>query len=76
MSMSGVQKLTVCTCPLRDSILHRPANQGKPLLHVGPLKGRHLDDAVQRASPTVVLELGTYLGYSAVRHLKSHIESQ
>eukprot|EP00435_Cladocopium_sp_Y103_P072337 s251_g40.t1 len=41
--------------------------QCKPLLHVGPLKGRHLDDAVRRSSPSLVLELGSYLGYSAVR---------
>lgn len=42
---------------------------GKPLLHVGPMKGTYLDHAVQRSSPSLVLELGSYLGYSAVRAL-------
>ncbi|CAK8998464.1 unnamed protein product [Durusdinium trenchii] len=43
--------------------------QCKPLLHVGPMKGTYLDHAVQRSSPSLVLELGSYLGYSAVRAL-------
>eukprot|EP00434_Breviolum_minutum_P022246 symbB.v1.2.019632.t3/scaffold1616.1/size109294/8 len=41
--------------------------QCKPLLHVGPVKGIHLDTAVRQTSPRVALELGSYLGYSAVR---------
>jgi catechol O-methyltransferase len=37
------------------------------LINVGDEKGRILDDAIRRASPKRVLELGTYCGYSAVR---------
>eukprot|EP00928_Gymnodinium_smaydae_P089763 TRINITY_DN73677_c0_g1_i1.p2 TRINITY_DN73677_c0_g1~~TRINITY_DN73677_c0_g1_i1.p2 ORF type:complete len:116 (+),score=11.69 TRINITY_DN73677_c0_g1_i1:32-349(+) len=39
----------------------------RPLLHVGPQKGAHLDDAVRARAPLRVLELGTYIGYSAIR---------
>ncbi len=37
------------------------------LINVGDEKGKILDDAVRRASPQRILELGTYCGYSAVR---------
>lgn len=37
------------------------------LTNVGDEKGRILDDAVARARPARVLELGTYCGYSALR---------
>src|SRR4051794_18881669 len=37
------------------------------LINVGDEKGRILDDALRRAQPNRVLELGTYCGYSAVR---------
>ncbi|MGD9622948.1 MAG: O-methyltransferase [Mycolicibacterium sp.] len=37
------------------------------LVNVGDEKGRLLDAAVRRASPGLVLELGTYCGYSALR---------
>lgn len=37
------------------------------LINVGDEKGAILDAAVQRADPTVALELGTYVGYSALR---------
>ena len=37
------------------------------LVNVGDEKGRLLDAAVRRAAPRLVLELGTYCGYSALR---------
>ena len=37
------------------------------LINVGDEKGTLLDDAVRRAEPRRVLELGTYVGYSALR---------
>ena len=37
------------------------------LINVGDVKGELLDAAVQRADPRLVLELGTYCGYSALR---------
>lgn len=37
------------------------------LVNVGVEKGALLDAAVQRANPRLVLELGTYCGYSALR---------
>ena len=37
------------------------------LINVGDEKGRILDDAIARARPARVLELGTYCGYSALR---------
>jgi catechol O-methyltransferase len=41
------------------------------LINVGDEKGALLDAAVQRADPRVVLELGTYCGYSALRIARS-----
>ena len=37
------------------------------LINVGDEKGAILDDAIRRAAPSRLLELGTYLGYSALR---------
>jgi catechol O-methyltransferase len=37
------------------------------MINVGDEKGEILDRAVRRASPQVILELGTYCGYSALR---------
>jgi catechol O-methyltransferase len=37
------------------------------MINVGEEKGEILDRAVQRASPLVLLELGTYCGYSGLR---------
>ena len=37
------------------------------LVNVGDEKGRLLDSAVRRADPRLVLELGTYCGYGALR---------
>ena len=41
------------------------------LVNVGDEKGQLLDAAVRRASPGLVLELGTYCGYSALRIARS-----
>ncbi|GFG48917.1 SAM-dependent methyltransferase [Mycolicibacterium agri] len=43
------------------------ATQKAMLVNVGDEKGELLDAAVRRADPMVVLELGTYCGYSAMR---------
>src|SRR5207249_4404727 len=37
------------------------------MINVGDEKGEILDRAVRRASPQLILELGTYCGYSALR---------
>jgi len=37
------------------------------MMNVGDEKGEILDRAVRRASPRLILELGTYCGYSALR---------
>jgi catechol O-methyltransferase len=37
------------------------------LINVGDEKGEILDEAIRRAKPRTVLELGTYCGYSALR---------
>ena len=37
------------------------------MMNVGDEKGEILDRAVRRASPRLLLELGTYCGYSALR---------
>jgi catechol O-methyltransferase len=37
------------------------------MINVGDEKGEILDRAVRRDSPHVLLELGTYCGYSALR---------
>ena len=42
------------------------SRRGRPLLHVGERKGEHLDAAVRARRPARALELGSYLGYSAV----------
>jgi catechol O-methyltransferase len=41
------------------------------LVNVGDEKGVILDAAVRRANPRLVLELGTYVGYSALRILRA-----
>jgi len=42
-------------------------NNHSVMINVGDEKGEILDRAVRRASPQLVLELGTYCGYSALR---------
>ncbi|MCW3025349.1 MAG: SAM-dependent methyltransferase, partial [Solirubrobacterales bacterium] len=37
------------------------------MINVGDEKGEILDQAVQRSSPALLLELGTYCGYSGLR---------
>lgn len=37
------------------------------LINVGDKKGAILDSALTRAKPKIILELGTYVGYSAIR---------
>lgn len=37
---------------------------------LGPEKGVFLDEVIARVAPTVVLDLGTYCGYSAIRMLR------
>lgn len=41
------------------------------MINVGDEKGAILDDAVRRARPRLVLELGTYCGYSSLRMTRS-----
>ena len=43
------------------------AYQKSMLINVGDEKGQLLDAAVRRAEPAVALELGTYVGYGALR---------
>ena len=38
-----------------------------PMFAIGPVKGLIVDDVVRRRRPTSVLEVGSFLGYSAVR---------
>ena len=38
-----------------------------PLMHIGDTKGKILDGIVADVNPTIVVELGAYFGYSAVR---------
>ena len=45
----------------------RFAREKSMLVNVGDEKGELLDAAVRRANPGLVLELGTYCGYSAMR---------
>ena len=40
---------------------------GNWMMNIGDVKGKILDEAVERRRPQLALELGTYLGYSAVR---------
>src|ERR1044072_1363720 len=41
--------------------------EGSIMINVGDEKGALLDDAVRRTRPKLILELGTYCGYSALR---------
>jgi catechol O-methyltransferase len=43
------------------------SSTGGEMMNVGAQKGEILDRAVQRAAPRLLLELGTYCGYSALR---------
>jgi len=37
------------------------------MMNVGPEKGKFVDEVIEQVRPRVMLELGTYVGYSAVR---------
>jgi len=37
------------------------------MMHVGDNKGKIVDDVIKKYQPKVILELGTYCGYSAIR---------
>ncbi len=52
-----------------DSILKEIEEQGAKsfIPIIGPKKGKILDDAVMECEPRVVLEVGTLIGYSAIR---------
>merc|ERR1712110_916547 len=43
------------------------SSKGNWMMNVGDVKGVHVDDAISEHKPMVVLELGTYCGYSSVR---------
>lgn len=43
------------------------AYQDSLLINVGDRKGAILDEALERVQPRTILELGTYVGYSAIR---------
>jgi len=47
--------------------IDRFAYEKSMLINVGDEKGQLLDAAVRRANPSVALELGTYVGYGALR---------
>ena len=47
--------------------IDRFAYEKSMLINVGDEKGQLLDAAVRRADPSVALELGTYVGYGALR---------
>jgi catechol O-methyltransferase len=47
------------------------AYEQKFLVNIGDEKGKVLDAAVTRADPKLILELGTYIGYSALRLVRA-----
>jgi catechol O-methyltransferase len=51
-------------------VIDRFAYEKSFLINVGDEKGALLDAAIQRAKPKLLLELGTYLGYSALRTVR------
>jgi catechol O-methyltransferase len=46
------------------------AYHNKWMMNVGDVKGKILDEAVARAQPRNLLELGTYVGYSSLRMIQ------
>ncbi len=52
-----------------DEILRviEQVSQKRNLPIIGPIKGKVLDDVVIQAKPKVILEIGTLVGYSAIR---------
>ena len=55
-----------------DSVLKEIEEQGAKsfIPIIGPKKGKILDNAVMECGPRVVLEVGTFIGYSAIRIAK------
>ncbi|RKP12957.1 S-adenosyl-L-methionine-dependent methyltransferase [Piptocephalis cylindrospora] len=37
------------------------------VIHVGDIKGQLIDEAIQPLKPKIIVEMGTYIGYSAIR---------
>lgn len=46
------------------------AYNNKWLMNIGDVKGKFLEKALERAQPKIVLELGAYLGYSALKTIQ------
>jgi catechol O-methyltransferase len=53
------------------SVIDRFAYEKSFLINVGDEKGAILDAAIARAKPKLLLELGTYCGYSALRTVRA-----
>ena len=52
-------------------VIDRFAYEKSILINVGDEKGALLDAAIERAKPKLLLELGTYCGYSALRTVRA-----
>ncbi len=52
-------------------VIDRFAYEESFLINVGDEKGAILDAAIERAKPKLLLELGTYCGYSALRTIRA-----
>ena len=52
-----------------EKVLHEIEEQSRknPLIIIGPKRGTILDDAIIKYKPKVVIEIGTLVGYSAIR---------
>jgi predicted O-methyltransferase YrrM len=52
-----------------EKVLHEieVGSKKNPLVIIGPERGKILDDAILRYRPKTVLEIGTLVGYSAIR---------
>lgn len=52
-----------------EKVLHEIEEQSKknPLIIIGPKRGMILDDAILKYKPNRVIEIGTLVGYSAIR---------
>lgn len=52
-----------------DRVLKRIEEESErnPLIIIGPKRGRILDDVVTKYKPETILEIGTLVGYSAIR---------
>jgi predicted O-methyltransferase YrrM len=52
-----------------EKVLHKIEQKSRknPLIIIGPKRGKILDDAILRYKPKTVIEIGTLVGYSAIR---------